>query len=234
MKNSIIVKLEIDGKMKKKVLVLAGMPSSGKSTLAEGISEALGGAAVLKFDDYFEFLQGWPKDMRKWIDEGAEVNDWKNAQMVDDLKKLLKGKTIVYPITGKTVQPRSFIIMEDPSGRERREIMDYIDYLLYIDIPNEISLMRSLERWLYSEMVKEDGSKVKVREEQPAKLLEHMMKYLRMFVEYSRDLYVVVCERVKRDADVILDGLKPTKELVKEVLEFLEENNKELEMEGTL
>ncbi|MFW9923126.1 MAG: hypothetical protein ACFFDW_07580, partial [Candidatus Thorarchaeota archaeon] len=204
------------------------------STLANNLSEELGGIAVLKFDDYFEFLQGWPKDIRKWVDEGAEINDWKNPRLKEDLEKLLHGEEIIYPTTGEKIRSSSLIIVEDPSGRGRKEMRDYIDHLVYLDIPNEISLMRSMTRWLNSEMTKKDGSRVKRREEQPAELLENMLIFVKKYLDSYRDMYHVVCDRVKEDADIILDGQNSPKELVKEFLAFLEDNSNDIALEGIL
>ena len=214
--------------MKRLVVVLTGNPASGKSTLAEYLSEELGGLAILKFDDYFETLQGWPQDMRLWINEGANIDEWKNTRLTRDIISLINEISILNPTTKKVIDPSPIILVEDPSGRERSEMVDLIDYLIFIEIPNDISLIRSLSRWLNSEKIKKDGSRVKKREENPEELLENMMEFVELYLKSYRDMYVVVCEKVKQKADLIIDGLKEPKILVQEVLQFLKEKNIEI------
>ncbi|MBN1330153.1 MAG: hypothetical protein JXA54_11825 [Candidatus Heimdallarchaeota archaeon] len=211
--------------MKRIVIVLTGNPASGKSTLANHLSEELGGAAILKFDDYFEFLQGWPQDMRTWVNEGANINDWKNTRLSRDITSLINGISVLNPNTKKIIDPSPIILVEDPSGRERSEMVDLVDLLIFIEIPNEISLIRSLNRWLNSEKTRKDGSQVKMRYENPEELLDNMMQFIELYLESYRDMYVVVCDKVKKQADLILDGLKEPKILVQEVLQFLKEQN---------
>ncbi|HUT82678.1 MAG TPA: AAA family ATPase [Candidatus Bathyarchaeia archaeon] len=211
--------------MKSIVVVLTGNPASGKSTLAEHLSEELGGLAVLKFDDYFDSLQGWPNDMRTWVNEGAEIDEWKNFRLTRDIVSLINGTSILNPTTKKNINPSPIILVEDPSGRERSEMVELIDYLIFIEIPNEISLIRSLTRWLNSEKVKKDGKRVKKRDEDPEELLKNMMEFVGLYLESYRDMYVIVCDKVKKKADLIIDGLKEPKVLVQEVLQFLKEQN---------
>lgn len=211
--------------MNRTVVVLTGNPASGKSTLAENLSQELGGAAILKFDDYFEFLQGWPQDMRVWVNEGANINDLKNTRLVRDITTLINGTSVLNPFTKKVIDPTPIILVEDPYGRERDEMVGLVDCLIFIEIPNEISLIRSLKRWLNSEKIKKDGSHVKMRYENPGELLSNMMQFVELYLDSYRDMYVVVCDKVKRKADLVLDGMKEPKVLVQEVLKFFKEQD---------
>lgn len=85
------------------VITITGTSGSGKSTLARELERLLGDATTLKFDDYFEFLSGWPRDIRKWLDEGANFQNWENRQLASDIKSLLNNHHIIYPITKETI-----------------------------------------------------------------------------------------------------------------------------------
>ena len=205
------------------VINIAGTAGSGKSTLAQEFEQAVGDATTLKLDDYFSFLSGWPEDIRKWLDEGANFQDWKNIRLVADIKSLLNGQNITYPLSHETRHPCKWIFVEDPSGREREEMKELVDFVFYIDIPNDIAYMRALNRWLNKEITREDGSKVKKRDSEPEKLINEIINYVKLYVNHYRDLYVTACEIVKKDVDLIIDGTKSTKEQVEQVKHFLKE-----------
>lgn len=209
--------------MKPIVIVLTGNAASGKSTLAIKLSERLQGLAVLKFDDYFETMQGWPNNLNGWINDGADVSEWRNPKFAQDIKRLLVGKRIEHPISKRLIEPSSIILLEDPTGRGRKEIADLIDYSFFLDIPNDISLIRILKRWLDLETITKSGLNAKMKEENPTELLEQIIIFLKKYLNSYRNMYIVVCERTKRDADLILDGMKPSEALVTEVVNFLKE-----------
>ena len=205
------------------MITVAGTAASGKSTLSQELEKVIGDATALKFDDYFEFLSGWPKDIRKWLDEGANFQNWKNDRLVEDIKSLLNGQNITYPLTNEPRHPCKFIFVEDPSGREREEMKEFVDFVLYIDLPNDIAYMRGLDRWLNKEITKEDGSKQKIRDIKPEELMNEIVNYVKLYVSHYRDLYISACEVVKKDVDLIIDGTKSTQEQVEQVTHFLAE-----------
>jgi len=218
---------------KRFVITIAGTAGSGKSTLSRELERLLRDATTLKFDDYFNFLSGWPKDIRKWLDEGANFQDWTNSQLVSDIKSLQKGHHIIYPITKETVHPCKFIFVEDPSGKEREEMVELVNYAIFIDIPNDIAFMRTIDRWLNKKVTREDGMEVKMREEAPGELIDQIVNFIKLYNEYFRDLYDTVSKIVIKNADLIIDGTKTTEKQAKQVLQFLIEKKvlKESEIE---
>ena len=76
------------------VIVIAGTAGSGKTVLSARVSELLGNAPILAFDEYFDFLEGWPEDIRKWLDEGANTKQFRNTQMMNDIEALRQGTSM--------------------------------------------------------------------------------------------------------------------------------------------
>jgi len=211
----------------RKVIALTGIAGSGKTSIATALASLLGYEPVLSFDDYFEFLLGWPEDIREWLDSGADISSLSNPRLVRDVYSLLSGKSIIYPTTNKMLHAKEFIILEDPSGRERPDIAPYIDYLIFIDTPPDIGLMRVLTRWMNRDFTSSSGSTGRFRDVAPDVLFDQLMQHLTDYLEYYRDLYVTICDRARLTADLVIDGLQDISVLTSEIAEkcplFLED-----------
>ena len=190
------------------VIAIAGTSGSGKTVVSAKVSELLDKAPILAFDDYFEFFEGWPENIRDWLDKGANTDELQNIQMMNDIKTLKEDKSIIHPTTKETLHSTGYIIVEDPSGKERKELAGLIDFLVYIDVPLDIALMRVLRRFIDNDVKLKDGSKGKIREEAPDKLLNTIENFLENYQEYYRELYIVICDRAREKADFIVDGLQ--------------------------
>jgi uridine kinase len=44
------------------------------------------------------------------------------------------------------IAPSKYILLEEPSGRERGEIREYIDLVVYVDVPQDVCVARLIER----------------------------------------------------------------------------------------
>ncbi len=203
------------------VLCIAGTSGSGKTTLAKKVSLQLNNAPLLSLDDYFKYLEGWPSDIRKWLDQGGKMADLRNPKMIQDIQTLLKGESIIYPTTNEEVFSNDFIIIEDPSGKERQELAVLIDYLIFIDLPQDIGLLRIIQRMINSTTEDENGKFTSLRDTNPELLISKIQNFLDQYSFVYRDLYTTVCETVKQQADLILDGLKDINALTIEVIKMI-------------
>ena len=96
--------MEKQNDFNQKVIVISGSVGSGKSTIAERLSDILEKSPILKFDDYEEYVD-WPEDMGQWIKNGSDPSGITVPKLKNDLLLLLSGKSIKNPKSGEIVEP---------------------------------------------------------------------------------------------------------------------------------
>lgn len=197
------------------VIVISGSVGSGKSTIAAVLSKKLGDAAVLHFDHYGQYVE-WPQDLTRWMNEGADPSGIKVPKLKDDLLSLLDGKTITDPLNGNTITPAKFIILEEPSGRERQEIRDIINLVVYIDVPQDICVIRMIERAIDMKI----WHSKKTFEAEPKEYLVPQLNSVALWItqyQYARSMYIQVSQIVKENSDIIIEGMKAVNEIVSDI-----------------
>ena len=177
------------------VVAFAGHSGAGKSTLIEKLSSLTGHTNILRLDDYDS--SSYPRAV-KWIEGGADPNEFQTPQFVSDILALKKGKSILHPETNKEVKPAHFLFIEEPFGRGREAISGLIDFSIYIDTPLEIALARRLLRM--SHLISQGNSDVTIE--------EHLLWYLRV----GRNFYMAVERSARKKCDLIVDGTHSTDE----------------------
>ena len=130
------------------VIGVSGLVAAGKTSLMKKIGELLDDSVMLFWDDYDHLVKLEFNDPVKWVQEGCVANKWKTTQFAEDLHSLKEGKQIKHPKTETIISPAKYIFVEEPSGRTREVMADLIDFLIYIDLPQEISLARTVDREL--------------------------------------------------------------------------------------
>jgi len=174
---------------------------------------------TLYFDDY-RSVSEYPPDGKKWVDDGADLNEWRTPQFARDLAELKRGKSIASPVDGRRIQPSEFIVIEEPMGRGRAEMAESIDFVVCIDTPLEIALARNLLQNL--EGFSLENMKKSTKEEllQGAEeAVEGLRGLLNNYINTGRALYIAVQEQVERDCDLILDGTKSVDVQAEEVVQ---------------
>lgn len=186
------------------ILGIAGPSGSGKSTLVRKVAAKLEDSEIMFYDDY-------------------EPN---YDKLTKDLGELRKGRTITYPVNNCLIHPRKFIVIEEPTGRRRPGMNNKIDFLIYINIPLEVSFARVLLRSIeqsddnsINPFYETIGPQFKPRfSEKPTKLMHIMHWQLRMYLQEYRQIYLQDHNNNMKDADLIVDGMKTSDELSKEIL----------------
>ena len=115
---------KITGKTETVVIAIAGASGSGKSTLVRALAQRIEDAEAMYFDDYRP--------------------DYRN--LTRDLQSLRRGYHITYPGDDRRFDARKVVVLEEPTGRTREGMGDKIDFLVYINLPFEVSLARVLLR----------------------------------------------------------------------------------------
>jgi uridine kinase len=201
------------------VIVVSGAVGSGKSTVAARLSKMLEDAPVLTFDHYERYVE-WPQDIGRWMHEGADPSEIRVPRLKEDLLSLLAGKTIADPRDGKVLSPANHIILEEPSGRERQEIRDYIDLVAFIDVPQDVCVSRLVERALEMAVWQSKGTFAREPKEDLVRQLDAVALWLTQY-RRARSMYIQVSRIVKEKADLVVDGMKPVDEITADIVKRL-------------
>ena len=195
------------------VVVVSGVPGSGKSTLVSDVAEALGEAVTLHFDDYGK-TSIYPEDFKAWLHSGADPNDWKTPQLVQDLQSLRSGVAVTHPFSGASIEPKPVIVIEEPFGRARAEMSVNVDFAAHIHLPLDLALVRLLRR-----MLAEDAAKVEAKRLGCLAIVESLSG---MFLDDGmRGLFLQSDIQAARSANIILDGARASEDLKTELIAVL-------------
>ncbi|OGO67233.1 MAG: hypothetical protein A2Z49_12625 [Chloroflexi bacterium RBG_19FT_COMBO_56_12] len=203
------------------VIVISGYVGSGKSTVVAKLSEQLGNVPTLIFDHYEKHIE-WPQDMRQWIQDGADPSGIRVPKLKEDLLSLLNGRSIKYPLGDKIVSSADYIILEEPSGRERQEIREYIDLVLYVDVPQDVCVTRLVQRVLDMEVWEEKGTFADESKEDLVRQLDAVAMWITHY-QKIRAMYLSGSSAVRQNADVLIDGMKSVNEITSEILNTIHE-----------
>ena len=192
------------------VVCICGMLASGKSTLARALAEHWRPTPVLAFDDYEQHAQ-WPADMQAWLRDGADPSLVSNGRLRDDLQALLNGSSVQHPLTQADLVPSPLVLLEDPFGRTRPDIRDLIDYVLFVDLPADLSVVRLVRRVL---LPPPETAPIPEAERIAAteRWLDHYVAHRAMYTAPH------LLDPVRESADVPLDGEKPHAEVLAEAI----------------
>lgn len=203
------------------VITIAGYVGSGKSTIAVSLAKELGNASVLTFDHYEKYIE-WPQDMNQWISTGADPSQIRIPRLKDDLLSLLKRIPVTDPLDGRMISPSNYILLEEPSGRERNEINELIDFVVYIDVPQDICVTRLIERVTHMKMWDAQGTFTGETKENLVKQLNAVVSWINHYRQ-SRSMYMAGSELAQRTADIVVNGMLPVEEITDEILSVVME-----------
>lgn len=199
----------------RRLIVISGYVASGKSSAAARLSELLGGVPVLKFDQYAQYIE-WPADMNQWIADGCDPNVIHIPRLKDDLLALLNGIPIELPTDGRIVSPAQCIILEEPSGRERQEIKELIDLVVYLDVPQDMCVVRMVQRLLDMQVWETQGTFKHASKGDLARQLDAVAMWVAHY-QRARPMYMSGSGWARQNADVVIDGMKPINEIADEI-----------------
>lgn len=204
------------------VIAVSSVSGGGKTTLVRSAANLLK-ATTLFFDDYASMSQ-YPPDIKKWVEDGADVNEWKTPQFAQDLAALRRGESIVSPLDGASILPSEFIVIEEPMGRERVEMASLIDFVAVIDIPLEIALARRLLRNLG--FISLEGIEKATKEQLVEGIVQVVTSLKNSLNEYlcaGRDVYIAVQKQAKENCDLVLDGFLSVDELAQKLVSVVKD-----------
>jgi uridine kinase len=192
------------------VIAIAGHSGAGKSTLMESLVTRLGNANSLSLDDYRSSSTYPP--VGEWLEAGADPNQFETPQFSADALALIKGHSIIHPVTQTMIEPANYLILEEHFGRTRSEMQELIDFLIYVDTPLDIAHARKILRkgdflpW----------------EDNPELFIQNLREHLLWYINFGRDFYIAVKRNACKDYDLIVDGTLSTEQIADKVIEAIQ------------
>ncbi|MDN7243551.1 hypothetical protein QWY14_17310 [Planococcus sp. N028] len=112
------------------VIAIGSVSGGGKTTIVTRLIKQLQYSKALFFDSYdFE----GPHDVLKWVDNGADSNEWNLTPLKRDIEEMLP-------------QPLDYIFLDYPFAYQHSQISKFIDVTVFIDTPLDIALARRMIR----------------------------------------------------------------------------------------
>jgi uridine kinase len=193
------------------VVSINGPSGAGKSTLAANVAARLGDAVQLNADDYDADWRH-PDDVGRWIAEGADPDAFAWPTFAAHLRALRAGQAVTRP-DGALLSPARVIVTEQPFGRALTELHGLIDLVVWLGVPPDIALARRMHRTVGYAL--RDGG-------DPAGILARMDWYLNLYLHHGLpDLYRAAESHVRRDCDVVLDGMQEPDALADRLVEAI-------------
>ncbi len=172
-----------------KVISVAAVSGGGKTTVTESLTHKLMNSKALYFDSYD--FDNCPADICKWIDDGANYDEWVLTPLIKDIQHLLQNSYLDY------------IIVDYPFAYLNSEMRQFIDVTIFIDTPLDIAMARRILRDF-----KEDT-------------MSEIQNNLKHYITYARKAYLEALHTVKPNSDIVLDGSLSVDEIINQILESL-------------
>lgn len=172
-----------------KVISVAAVSGGGKTTVTESLTHKLMNSKALYFDSYN--FDNCPADICKWIDDGANYDEWVLTPLIKDIQHLLQNSYLDY------------IIVDYPFAYLNSEMRQFIDVTIFIDTPLDIAMARRILRDF-----KEDT-------------MSEIQNDLKHYITYARKAYLEALHTIKPNSDIVLDGSLSVDEIINQILESL-------------
>ena len=138
------------------VIGIAGGTGSGKTTLTNQIANLFKEhVTVLTHDNYYKAHDDMDYDERSRLNYD-HPNAFDTALMIDHLKKLKNGESILCPIYDytihnrsndtMTIHPNKVIIVEGILIFENKELCDLMDIRIFVDTDADLRIIRRIKR----------------------------------------------------------------------------------------
>ncbi|WP_439876171.1 hypothetical protein ACSLGG_12650 [Bacillus mycoides] len=174
---------------KTKIISIAAVSGGGKTTITESLTHELTNSKALYFDSYK--FDNCPADICKWIDDGANYDEWVLTPLIHDIEQIIQNNSLDY------------IIVDYPFAYLNREVGQFIDVTIFIDTPLDIAMARRILRDF------KEGT------------IDEIHNDLKHYMIYARKAYLEAIHTVKPNSDIVLDGSLSVSEIINHAVEEL-------------
>ena len=138
------------------VIGIAGGTGSGKTTITRRLCENFGpDVSVINHDNYYKAHHNMPYEERAKLNYD-HPNAFDTDMLIEHLKQLRRGESVVCPVYDYTVHDRSkdtvvikparVIIVEGILIFENRELCEQMDIKIYVDADADVRILRRIVR----------------------------------------------------------------------------------------
>ena len=187
------------------LIAVAAPVGGGKSTLVRGLAGRLPAASAIFLDHYERFTQRPVEEMRRWLRDGANPDALAIPRLAEDLAALKSGRSVADPLTGSTIAPGRYLLLETQFGRRHAATGQHIDFLVWIDTPLDLALARKLRQLA-------DGI-----DERDAAFAPWLRGYLESYLDLVSESLRVQRDTVRAQADLVVDGTQHPDALLAQV-----------------
>lgn len=185
------------------IIGIAGVTGAGKTTLVKELGKTLN-ATTIHWDD-FDHLSKWPANYVEWYYKSKDYSAWEYPDLAETLKTLKAGNSLVCPATKRKLVPTAQVIFDAPLGHRHKQTGQYIDFLVWIEVPPDISLARRLLREYRNK---------------PKASTTDIVRDLDYYINHSRPTFVDNKEALA-EANLVVAGTFPTSVLAQSVIKHL-------------
>ena len=176
------------------VIGVSAVGGGGKTEVTRCLADVLGDAVAIHFDDYDD-TNVHPPDLQRWFADGADYDVWQTPVFVSHLQALKAGRSIRYPVTGMSVGPSRYVVADAPLGRAHTESGRFIDLMVFVDTPLDVAMARRILRVIEP-----------VVDSTADEALRQVQSELSGYEARARPIYEQFQERMRAEADLIVDG----------------------------
>jgi len=181
------------------IIAVAAPIGGGKTSFVTAIATRLNDATTIHYDHYEKTTEEPAHNLLQWLKNGANFNDFIIPNLSNDLEKLRSGESIVDPLTNTEITSKKYIIFEMPLGKEHKDTAEYIDLLIWIEIPLDIALARKIKEFtgLFLTEYKQEMHKDRII---------WLDTYLDNYLQVIGKVLQIQKKKVSANADIIVDG----------------------------
>ena len=180
---------------KPKVIAISGVSGAGKTAAVKLLAKSFN-CPYLLFDDHTD-IHTYPQDMKRWLNNGANVSLIQTPKFVSALQTL------------RSTNNSCFIFIEEPFGRERNSMALLIDYVVLLDQPLELCLSRIIKR--HTDNLPGESSAS----------LSLIASFLDKYHDHFREIYIRAANKVSLNCDLIISGNISIKETTISISDWL-------------
>jgi uridine kinase len=195
------------------VVGVAGPVGGGKTSLVSGITRILGNATVIHMDDYEEYTTQPVGEVLELLKSGEDYDVLKMGNLAKDLQSLKFGREVFSPTTQFPICPSKYIIFETQFGREHRATGQWIDLLLWIDLPLDIALARKLKQFTADVSGNDRNARLS--------FVQFLDEYLESYLLAVGELLEMQKRTVRVNADAIINGRASKEEIIATAVELI-------------
>tara|TARA_B110000014_G_scaffold67999_1_gene46476 strand:- start:1016 stop:1618 length:603 start_codon:yes stop_codon:yes gene_type:complete len=199
--------------MKVKFLGITGGAASGKTTVADLLSEDLHGRiSVIQFDRYYRD-QGHLDTEERSLVNYDHPDSLDHELLIEHLASLSEGDSIDAPIYDfathtrseqtEKIEPKEFIVVDGILIMAFVEIVERLTFKIFIDTPDETRLIRRIKR----DMSERGRTEESVRKQFEASVLPMHKKFVEPFKDFT---------------ELIINGLDDPSKSAAKVISFID------------